>query len=84
MNHVVIVDCDTGTCTHLSNHKFVGCKYCEKGFIRLSVDLSKEEKLLLPLEESAYICTTCGDGSVSLKEYLVFQYSKLSPQDKKR
>ena len=83
--HVVIGDCDTGTCAHLSDHKFVGFEYCEKGFHRLSVDLSKEEKLLLPLEESAFICIACGDGYMSLKEKdSVFRYSQLSPKDKRR
>ena len=65
---MVIGDCDTGTCAHLSDNKFVGCAHCEKGFDRLSVDLSKEEKLLLPLEESTFICIPCGDGYMSLKE----------------
>ena len=83
--HVVIGDCDTGTCAHLSDHKFVGCEHCEKGFHRFSVDLSKEEKLLLPLEESAFICIPCGDGYMSLKEKdSLLRYSQLSPQDKRR
>ena len=73
VDHVVVSDCTTGTCNHSVGHKIVGCECCGSWFHWYCVDLSKEEELLLLLEESVFVCIGCGDVSVYIRVLCYFQ-----------
>ena len=69
----MVSDCTTGTCNHSVGHKIVGCECCGSWFHWYCVDLSKEEELLLLLEESVFVCIGCGDVSVYIRVLCYFQ-----------
>ena len=73
VDHVVVSDCTTGTCNHSAGHKIVRCECCGRWFHWYCVDLSKEEELLLLLEESVFVCIGCGDVSVYIRVLCYFQ-----------
>ena len=74
------------SCQHPRASSWVCCDICSRWFHKRCVcsELSMDEKNIMELEESEFICKNCGEEGISLpKEKGTFKYSQLSPQTKR-